>query len=80
MVDVNLSLAVDLNGGGLAAPVIKNVAALRVPDLARAIARIAARARSNALKPDDMTEVAIPEWLRSSLAPRGPARGAWRVR
>ena len=24
--------------------------------------------------------VAIPEWLRSSLAPRGPARGAWRVR
>src|SRR6266404_5966275 len=28
----------------------------RVPDMARAIARIAARARSNALKPDDMTE------------------------
>ena len=53
---INLSLAVDLDGGGLVAPVIKNVAALRVPDLARAIARIAARARSNALKPDDMTE------------------------
>ncbi len=53
---INLSLAVDLDGGGLVAPVIKNVAAMRVPDLARAIARIAARARSYALKPDDMTE------------------------
>ncbi len=53
---INLSLAVDLDRGGLVAPVIKNAAALRVPDLARAIARIAERARSNALKPDDMTE------------------------
>jgi pyruvate dehydrogenase E2 component (dihydrolipoamide acetyltransferase) len=53
---INLSLAVDLDRGGLIAPVIKNAAALRVPDMARAIARIAARARSNALKPDDMTE------------------------
>ena len=53
---INLSLAVDLDGGGVLAPVIKNAAELRVPDLARAIARIAARARSNALKPDDMTE------------------------
>jgi 2-oxoglutarate dehydrogenase E2 component (dihydrolipoamide succinyltransferase) len=53
---INLSLAVDLDRGGLVAPVIKNAAALRVPDLARAIARIAGRARSNALKPDDMTE------------------------
>jgi pyruvate dehydrogenase E2 component (dihydrolipoyllysine-residue acetyltransferase) len=53
---INLSLAVDLDRGGLVAPVIKNAAALRVPDLARAIARIAARARAHALKPDDMTE------------------------
>ena len=53
---INLSLAVDLDRGGLVAPVIKNAAALRVPDMARAIARIAGRARSNALKPDDMTE------------------------
>jgi len=53
---INLSLAVDLDRGGLVAPVIKDVAALRVPDMARAIAKIAARARSNALKPDDMTE------------------------
>ncbi len=53
---INLSLAVDLDRGGLVAPVIKNVAALRVPDLARAIARIAERARAHDLKPDDMTE------------------------
>ena len=53
---INLSLAVDLEGGGLIAPVIKNVGQLRVPDLARAIAKIAAKARANALKPDDMTE------------------------
>jgi pyruvate dehydrogenase E2 component (dihydrolipoamide acetyltransferase) len=53
---INLSLAVDLDRGGLVAPVIKNAAALRVPDMARAIARIAERARANALKPDDMTE------------------------
>jgi 2-oxoglutarate dehydrogenase E2 component (dihydrolipoamide succinyltransferase) len=53
---INLSLAVDLDRGGLLAPVIKNVAGLRVPDMARAIAKIAERARSNALRPDDMTE------------------------
>jgi pyruvate dehydrogenase E2 component (dihydrolipoamide acetyltransferase) len=53
---INLSIAVDLDRGGLLAPVIKNVAALRVPDIARMIARIAAKARANALKPDDMTE------------------------
>jgi 2-oxoglutarate dehydrogenase E2 component (dihydrolipoamide succinyltransferase) len=53
---INLSVAVDLDRGGLVAPVIKNVAALRVPEIARAIADIAERARSNALKPDDMTE------------------------
>jgi 2-oxoglutarate dehydrogenase E2 component (dihydrolipoamide succinyltransferase) len=53
---INLSLAVDLDHGGLVAPVIKNAASLRVPDFARAIAQLAARARTNALKPDDMTE------------------------
>jgi pyruvate dehydrogenase E2 component (dihydrolipoyllysine-residue acetyltransferase) len=53
---INLSLAVDLDHGGLIAPVIKNVGPLRVPELARAIAKIAAKARANALKPDDMTE------------------------
>jgi 2-oxoglutarate dehydrogenase E2 component (dihydrolipoamide succinyltransferase) len=53
---INISLAVDLDGGGVVAPVIKNAAALRAPEIARAIARIAERARANALKPDDMTE------------------------
>jgi len=53
---INLSVAVDLDRGGLVAPVIKNVAALQVPELARAIARLAAKARANTLKPDDMTE------------------------
>ena len=53
---INLAIAVDLKHGGLVAPVIKNVATLRVPEIARLIAGIAERARSNALKPDDMTE------------------------
>jgi pyruvate/2-oxoglutarate dehydrogenase complex dihydrolipoamide acyltransferase (E2) component len=53
---VNLAVAVDLDGGGLIAPVIKNAGPLRVPELARAIARIAAQARANSLRPDDMTE------------------------
>ena len=53
---INLCVAVDLDGAGLVAPVIKNVATLRVPEIARAIARLAERARANALKPDDMTE------------------------
>jgi pyruvate dehydrogenase E2 component (dihydrolipoamide acetyltransferase) len=53
---INLSLAVDLDGGGVVAPVIKNAAALCVPEIARAIARIAKRARTHALKPDDVTE------------------------
>jgi 2-oxoglutarate dehydrogenase E2 component (dihydrolipoamide succinyltransferase) len=53
---INLSIAVDLEGAGLVAPVIKNVATLRVPEIARAIAKLAERARANVLKPDDMTE------------------------
>ena len=53
---INLSLAVNLDRGGLVAPVIKNVATLQVPEIARAITKIAERARNNALKPDDMTE------------------------
>jgi pyruvate dehydrogenase E2 component (dihydrolipoamide acetyltransferase) len=53
---INLCVAVDLDGAGLVAPVIKNVATLRVPEIARAIAKLAERARANALKPDDMTE------------------------
>jgi pyruvate dehydrogenase E2 component (dihydrolipoamide acetyltransferase) len=53
---INLSIAVDIDRGGLLAPVIKNVGSLRVPEIARMIARLAERARTNALKPDDMTE------------------------
>jgi pyruvate dehydrogenase E2 component (dihydrolipoamide acetyltransferase) len=53
---INLSLAVDLDRGGLLAPVLKNVADLSVPELARAISKIAEKARGNLLKPDDMTE------------------------
>jgi 2-oxoglutarate dehydrogenase E2 component (dihydrolipoamide succinyltransferase) len=53
---INLCVAVDLDGAGLVAPVIKNVATLRVPEIARVIAKLAERARANALKPDDMTE------------------------
>jgi 2-oxoglutarate dehydrogenase E2 component (dihydrolipoamide succinyltransferase) len=53
--EINLALAVDLDRGGLVAPVIKNVAPLRVPEIARAIAKIAGKARANALRPDDVT-------------------------
>jgi 2-oxoglutarate dehydrogenase E2 component (dihydrolipoamide succinyltransferase) len=53
---INLSVAVDLDRGGLVAPVIKNIATLRVPEIAREITKIAERARANTLKPDDMTE------------------------
>jgi len=53
---VNLAVAIDLNHGGLVAPVIRNVGSLRVPEIARAIAKLAERARTNALKPDDMTD------------------------
>jgi pyruvate dehydrogenase E2 component (dihydrolipoamide acetyltransferase) len=53
---INVAVAVDLDRGGVVAPVIKNIGALRVPDIARAIVRMAERARANALKPDDVTE------------------------
>jgi 2-oxoglutarate dehydrogenase E2 component (dihydrolipoamide succinyltransferase) len=53
---INLCVAIDLDGAGLVAPVIKNVASLRVPEIARAIAKLAERARANTLEPDDMTE------------------------
>src|SRR5258708_3325767 len=53
---INLSLAVDLDRGGLVAPGIKNVAAPRGPETARAIRGIAGRARSNTPKPHHMTD------------------------
>jgi pyruvate dehydrogenase E2 component (dihydrolipoamide acetyltransferase) len=53
---INLGIAVDLNFDGLVVPVVKNAAAKSLPQLARDINDLAQRARSNKLKPDDMTE------------------------
>ncbi len=53
---INLGIAVDLNFDGLVVPVLKDAAGRSVPDLARAINDLAARARAGKLKPDDMTE------------------------
>jgi pyruvate dehydrogenase E2 component (dihydrolipoamide acetyltransferase) len=53
---VNLAIAVDLDGDGLLAPVVKDAAAWSLPQLARAINELAGRARAGKLKPDDMTE------------------------
>ena len=53
---VNLGIAVDLERQGLVAPVIKDAAGMTVRELAIAIDRLAHRARSGALTPDDLTE------------------------
>jgi len=53
---VNLGIAVDLNFDGLLVPVVKDVAGKTLAQLARAISDLAQRARSNKLRPDDMTE------------------------
>ncbi len=53
---VNLGIAVDLEFEGLLVPVVKDAAAKSLPELARAINDLAARARTGKLKPDDMTE------------------------
>ncbi|MDH3288522.1 MAG: 2-oxo acid dehydrogenase subunit E2 [Betaproteobacteria bacterium] len=53
---VNLGIAVDLEFEGLLVPVVKDAGAKSLPDLARAINDLAARARTGKLKPDDMTE------------------------
>jgi 2-oxoglutarate dehydrogenase E2 component (dihydrolipoamide succinyltransferase) len=53
---INLGIAVDLSLDGLVVPVLKDAAGRSVPDLARAINDLAARARAGKLKPDDMTE------------------------
>jgi pyruvate/2-oxoglutarate dehydrogenase complex dihydrolipoamide acyltransferase (E2) component len=51
---VNLGIAVDLAGQGLVVPVVKDAGGLTVTGLAKAIARLVERARSNALLPDDL--------------------------
>ena len=53
---VNLGMAVDLNFEGLVVPVLKDAAGRSLPELARAVNDLAARARAGKLRPDDMTE------------------------
>ncbi len=52
--DVNLAIAVDLGPEGLVAPVIARADRLTVTELAETIHDLAARARENRLKPDDL--------------------------
>ncbi|MGB7804756.1 MAG: dihydrolipoamide acetyltransferase family protein, partial [Actinomycetota bacterium] len=51
---VNVGIAVSYDQG-LIVPVVRNVDAMNVPGIARAIADLAARARSHQLKPDEVT-------------------------
>ncbi|HJQ61925.1 MAG TPA: dihydrolipoamide acetyltransferase family protein [Burkholderiales bacterium] len=53
---INLGIAVDLNFQGLVVPVVKDVPAKSLPQLAREINDLATRARAGRLKPDDLTE------------------------
>jgi len=50
---VNMGIAVSYDQG-LIVPVIRNVDAMNVPGIARAIADLASRARSHALRPDEV--------------------------
>jgi len=52
---VNLGIAIDLGPEGLVAPVIRSAEKLSVTQLAEAIHDLAARARGNGLKPDDLS-------------------------
>jgi 2-oxoglutarate dehydrogenase E2 component (dihydrolipoamide succinyltransferase) len=53
---VNLGIAVDLGGDGLVVPVVKDVPAKSLPQIAREINDLATRARANRLKPDEIAE------------------------
>jgi pyruvate dehydrogenase E2 component (dihydrolipoamide acetyltransferase) len=53
---VNIGIAVDLNFEGLIVPVVKDVPARSLPQLAREIHDLAVRARAGKLKPDELTE------------------------
>jgi pyruvate dehydrogenase E2 component (dihydrolipoamide acetyltransferase) len=52
---INLGIAVDLGSEGLIVPVVKDVATKSLPAVAREISDLAARARANRLKPDELT-------------------------
>ena len=53
---VNIGVAVDMNFEGLMVPVVKDVPNKSLPQLAREIHDLAARARAGKLKPDELTE------------------------
>jgi 2-oxoglutarate dehydrogenase E2 component (dihydrolipoamide succinyltransferase) len=53
--EVNLGIAVDLNFEGLIVPVIRRAGQKMLPALAREIRDLAERARTQRLRPDDMT-------------------------
>lgn len=53
---VNLGVAVDMNFEGLIVPVLKDVPGKSLPQIARELNDLAARARAGKLKPDELTE------------------------
>lgn len=53
--DINLAIAVDLGAEGLVAPVIRGADRLSITELAESIHDLAARAKENRLKPDDLS-------------------------
>ena len=53
--NINIGIAVDLNFEGLVVPVVKDVPNKSLPQLAREINDLAQRARSNRLKPDELS-------------------------
>ena len=53
---INIGIAVDLNFDGLVVPVLKDVPAKSLPQIAREINDLATRARAGRLRPDEMTE------------------------
>jgi len=52
--DINLAIAIDLNHKGLVAAVVRNAGELSVSKLAEGFNDLITRAKSNALKPDDL--------------------------
>jgi 2-oxoglutarate dehydrogenase E2 component (dihydrolipoamide succinyltransferase) len=53
---INIGIAVDLNFDGLLVPVLKDVPAKSLPQIAKEINDLASRARAGRLRPDEMTE------------------------
>ena len=53
---INLGIAVDLNFEGLVVPVVKDIPAKSLPQIAREIKDLAGRARAGKLKPDELAE------------------------